>query len=108
MQLTPTQRRILREETARVGNNVPVYVEPAPKKKDGELARWTCYGERGGWHTKGGARILYPSAYSKSGWSNMVYQTDDRVLVVQADFALKLLKPSVWANVSENSPYNQD
>ena len=31
-------------------------------------------GESYGWETKGGSVIHYPSAYSKVGWSNMVYK----------------------------------
>ena len=39
-------------------------------------------GEKGGWFTAGGDPIRYPSAYSRSGWSNMVYMTDGRVVWV--------------------------
>jgi hypothetical protein len=33
----------------------------------------TLVGERYHWETRGGRRIYHPSAYSKTGWSNMVY-----------------------------------
>ena len=46
--------------------HVPIYVvdgDQPPK----------AYGARGGHFTRGGTRIDHPSAYSKTGWSNMVY-----------------------------------
>jgi hypothetical protein len=40
------------------------------------------------WHyqTRGGNRILHPGAYSRSGWSNMVYVPSSRQLEVGKDF----------------------
>jgi len=43
-------------------------------------------GSRGGHFTKGGARIDHPSAYSRRGWNNMVYECDTRVITVGAGF----------------------
>ena len=36
--------------------------------------------------TRGGARIYHPSAYSKRGWSNMVYQASTLRVVVGIDW----------------------
>lgn len=43
-------------------------------------------GERGGHFTRGGARILHPSAYSRRGWSNMIYQTSSLRVQVGRDW----------------------
>jgi len=40
---------------------------------DGDQPPKAC-GSRGGYFTRGGTRINHPSAYSKSGWNNMVYR----------------------------------
>jgi hypothetical protein len=42
----------------------------------------TVHGERGGFFTRGGTQIDHPSAYSKVGWSNMVYRKDTRLIRV--------------------------
>ena len=60
------KRRLIREKFG-VSNSVPVIFEENIEKP-------TIEGYRGGWYTKGGARIRYPSAYSKKGMSNMVYK----------------------------------
>jgi hypothetical protein len=39
-------------------------------------------GSRGGHFTRGGSRIYHPSAYSRRGWSNMVYRCDTRRIYV--------------------------
>jgi len=39
-------------------------------------------GDEGGWFTLGGDRIRYPSAYSRTGWNNMVYLCDTREVFV--------------------------
>lgn len=38
------------------------------------------------WSTRGGGVIQYPSAYSRVGWSNMVYHPSTRRIVVGADW----------------------
>lgn len=57
-----------------VPNNVPVYEEDVPEPK--------IVGSRGGWFTRGGKPIHFPSAYSKKGRSNMVYQCSTRTIIV--------------------------
>lgn len=42
----------------------------------------TLAGQGWHWQTKGGRRINYPSAYSKKGYSNMVYVASTRRVVV--------------------------
>lgn len=67
MTTTPTQiirtvcRRLSGDHGAR-----PVHVVP------GDCAP-TLVGEGSHYRTRGGRRIYHPSAYSRSGWSNMVY-----------------------------------
>lgn len=41
-----------------------------------------------GWHyqTKGGRRIDHPSAYSRKGWSSMVYVASTRRVVVGSEW----------------------
>ena len=46
----------------------------------------TITGEPGGHFTKGGDRIAHPTAYSRRGWSNIVYACDTRVITVGAGF----------------------
>jgi hypothetical protein len=41
---------------------------------EGDAAPKLC-GHSSGYETKGGREIRYPSAYSKVGWSNMVYRS---------------------------------
>jgi hypothetical protein len=48
-------------------------------------------GGSGGWFTKGGTPISHPSAYSKIGWSNMEYRTNDEVVSVGFDWLAKKL-----------------
>lgn len=44
-------------------------------------------GERGGFFTRGGTPIDHPGAYSRRGWSNMVYQTSSLRVVVGRDWS---------------------
>lgn len=60
-----TSRRLLRNLIG-VSNNVPIVV--------GDVAEPRLTGSYGGWFTKGGSIIHYPSAYAKRGRSNMVYR----------------------------------
>jgi len=46
-------------------------------------------GSRGGHFTLGGTRIAHPSAYSRRGWSNMVYRSDTRVITVGTGFRVQ-------------------
>lgn len=41
------------------------------------------------WETRGGRRIYHPSAYSKNGWSNMVYIPSSICLVVGKGWVLE-------------------
>lgn len=40
------------------------------------------------WETKGGTRIYHPSAYSRRGWSNMVYVGSSRRVEVGREWLL--------------------
>lgn len=42
----------------------------------------TLAGQGWHWRTKGGKRIDHPSAYSRKGWSSMVYVASTRRVVV--------------------------
>jgi len=61
-----SKRRLIREKFG-VSNSVPVIFEENIEKP-------TLEGYQGGWYTKGGKKIRFPSAYSKIGMSNMVYK----------------------------------
>jgi len=44
-------------------------------------------GTRGGHFTCGGMRIRFPGAYSRSGWSNMVYICTSQVITVPIGYS---------------------
>lgn len=44
------------------------------------------------YQTKGGTTIYYPSAYSKTGWSNMVYVSSTNRIIVGLDWVIKNLR----------------
>lgn len=46
----------------------------------------TLAGEGWHWSTKGGRRINFPSAYSRKGYSNMVYVASTRRVVVGSEW----------------------
>ena len=76
--ITLAVRRFVRQ-LAGAWNNCPVEVVPgsAEPRVTGD-----------GWHyrTRGGRRIWHPSAYSRSGWSNMVYVGSTYAVTVGADW----------------------
>lgn len=43
-------------------------------------------GQYGGWETRGGTPVRYPSAYAKVGWSNLVYRCSSIQLTVGFDW----------------------
>ena len=51
-----------------------------------EVDKPTIDGSYGGWFTKGGTPISHPSAYSRSGWSNMTYECSTRRILVPPNF----------------------
>lgn len=57
-----------------VSNHVPV--------EEGPVLAPVLIGSEGGHFTKGGDRISYPGAYSKKGFSNMVYRASTRKIIV--------------------------
>ena len=73
---TSAQRSQIRRIVGRSRcNNIPVVVIPGTDKPE-------LTGESGGWFTRGGTPIDHPSAYSRRGWSNMVYQrSTERIFV---------------------------
>lgn len=46
-------------------------------------------GYRGGWFTHGGEKIDHPRAYSKVGFSNMIYLHDTRRIIVGSDWIVE-------------------
>jgi hypothetical protein len=58
---------------------VPVIVQPGNTPP-------TMTGKPGGHFTKGGARVYHPGAYSRRGWSNLVYRCSSQVIHVGADW----------------------
>lgn len=75
--MKPSQIRRMVREYLGVGkcNQIPVGItEPFQFPK--------LTGERGGYFTRGGVRITYPSAYGRKGRSNMVYRRDTRIITV--------------------------
>jgi len=49
-------------------------------------------GESWYWQTRGGTRIAYPSAYSKVGWSNMVYSYSTLKATIGRRWAIEVIK----------------
>jgi hypothetical protein len=82
---TKTAERIERIEAQRersrvralfgVSSAVPVIESP-------EVSKPELTGSPGGFFTRGGSRIYYPSAYSRKGFSNMVYHCSTRMILV--------------------------
>jgi hypothetical protein len=66
-----------------VSSAVPVIVS-------NEVDRPAIFGSYGGWFTRSGTPVSYPSAYSKKGWSNLVYQTSTKHILVPISFADKV------------------
>lgn len=74
---TSRQRTKVREVLGlRTTTTIPVRVIPG-----GALAP-RLVGRRGGHYTRGGSRVYHPSAYSRKGWSNLVYRTSTRRIYV--------------------------
>ena len=46
-------------------------------------------GELGGHFTRGGDRIMHPTAYGRKGFGNMVYRCDSRVITVGVSFRVQ-------------------
>lgn len=62
------QRTIIRRRFGVHRNtSIPVKIVPT------SLMPPLFVGSPGGWYTRGGRKIFYPSAYAKKGWSNMMY-----------------------------------
>ena len=82
---TSAQRSQIRRIVGRSRcNNIPVAVidgNSSPKLS----------GKPGGWFTRGGTPIAHPSAYSRSGWSNMMYVRSSEAIEVGAEWILKNL-----------------
>lgn len=77
---TTIEFRRLSRLIAGAGNSTPV------KVIDGTAAP-TLLGSTFCWTTKGGTRISNPNAYSKKGWSNMVYYPSTIRVEVGRDWA---------------------
>ena len=83
--LTPQQRTSLRV-AAGMGkeNRYPIEIV------DGSCSPEHC-GSGWKWTTRGGKEIAYPSAYSRVGWSNMVYLPSTNRIRVGMDWLAKWL-----------------
>jgi hypothetical protein len=66
------KRRLIRDKF-NANNSVPVVF-------DSSFVEDTIEGSSGGWYTKGGSPIRFPSAYSKKGRSNMVYKRSSLII----------------------------
>jgi len=69
------QKRTKFRSLFNVSSHVPVI-------EDGSVDKPSIFGECGGWYTKGGIPISHPSAYSKKGWSNMLYIRSTKHILV--------------------------
>jgi hypothetical protein len=69
--LTLAARRVVRNAADASQNNLPVVAV------EGDVVP-TEKGHGFFYETRGGTRIDHPSAYSKHGWSNMVYRSSTR------------------------------
>ena len=78
--MTPSERQKIRRSFGIKYTGVPVYVIP------GSVQQPVLSGNKGGWYTSGGTPIVYPSAYSKKGWSNMVYKNSTRSISVGEEY----------------------
>jgi hypothetical protein len=66
-----------------VSSAVPVIVS-------NKVDRPAIFGSSGGWYTRGGNAVAYPSAYSKKGWSNLVYSASTKHILVPLSFEDKV------------------
>lgn len=73
--LTPSIRQSIRKSVGIRSTGVTVTIIPGNHRPK-------LWGEPGGWFTRGGKPIRYPSAYSKVGFSNMVYQCSTENITV--------------------------
>jgi hypothetical protein len=80
-------RSVLRGLAGWAGRTMPVVVVDDPEQPEPAAA-----GDSWHFETRGGRRINHPSAYSKLGWSNMVYCCSDRRVEVDADWLAERLE----------------
>ena len=80
MTLTKLQRRAIRRSAGERQANIRIEVIP------GIALAPQSVGNRWHYETKGGRMIHHPSAYSKKGFSNMVYVASTRRVIVGADW----------------------
>src|ERR1035438_9085886 len=90
----PKYTTILRAELGGLPNCVPVRI-----LADGSDCPLHMQGESGGHFTRSGTPIRHHSAYSKKGWSNMVYHTSTREVVVGIKWLAGWM-PDVFAQVT--------
>jgi hypothetical protein len=76
---TLEERRLVRDATKDADRKTVVRLIPGDSPP-------RVRGVYGGWQTKGGREIRYPSAYSKVGWSNMTYVCSTRRVEVGVDW----------------------
>ena len=81
-------RRLVRS-FASAENNLPVEVVDGNQEPARE-------GHSFGWETRGGTPIQHPSAYSKRGWSNMVYVPSTRCVVVGREWLSTKFGRETW------------
>ena len=88
MTLTPIIRRKLRQ-IAGGRNNLPVLIDKFDTTKAPVVVGHGFF-----YATKGGSVIYHPSAYSKKGWSNMIYHCS----TIHVEVGIEWLKENLTMN----------
>ena len=79
-----TIRQKIRKSVGVKHTGVPVHIIPDSFQTP------VLSGEPGGYFTYGGAKIIYPSGYSKKGWSNMYYRCSTLSISVGSEYIRKI------------------
>jgi hypothetical protein len=80
MNVTPKIRQSIRRACGIKFTGVAVNIIPDSVQEP------VLSGDRGGYFTKTGIPIRYPSAYSKKGWSTMTYHCSTRSISVGEEY----------------------
>lgn len=71
--------RTVRAEAGASGQSIPIEIQNTDAAPHIEGESWH-------YETRGGRHIYHPSAYSRRGWSNMVYYGSTRSIIVGRDW----------------------
>jgi len=74
--ITRTQRRAILRSADQSQSNISIQIIP------GVAVAPRTVGQSWHYETRGGSMIYHPGAYSKTGWSNMVYCHSTRRVIV--------------------------